>query len=64
MENTINSRKFTHYKSSITENLFSRDEFINHGYGGVNKGFKDLPQNEYLYKLIIVEQSKSPYEKL
>lgn len=43
---------FTHYKSMVTGNLYPVLEYINHGYSGIKMGYKDLPSDEYPYRLI------------
>lgn len=40
----------THYVGK-TGNKYSKQEYLNHGKGGVYKGFKDLPENEYPYTI-------------
>jgi hypothetical protein len=42
--------KPTHWVGS-TGTEYSIDEYTNHGYGGIYKGFLDLPLNEYPYFL-------------
>jgi hypothetical protein len=34
-----------------TGNEYSKEEYINHGKGGVYRGFKDLPKDEYPYTI-------------
>ena len=45
------------WKSLKTGNEFSRDEYLNHGYGGIRKGLIDLPTDEYPYGLIYKSKS-------
>ncbi len=40
----------THYVG-CTGNEYPKGEYINHGKGGVYCGFKDLPKDEYPYKM-------------
>lgn len=50
-----------YYKSDITGNLYSKKEYLNHGYGGIKYEFKDLPKDEYPYSEI--ELTQEEYEK-
>ena len=51
--------KMIGYRSKITGNFYSSDEYTNHGYGGIKvvetklglKEYKDLPQDEYPYSV-------------
>jgi len=53
-----NKLSFTHYKSKVTGKIYDRSEYVNHGYGGVKNGFKDLPHDEYPYECIIIEANE------
>jgi hypothetical protein len=46
------------YKSKIIGKSYSANEYINHGYGGIMYGKKDLPHNEYPYEIIYETQKK------
>lgn len=37
------------WRSLKTGNTFPYDEYVNHGYGGIHRGKKDLPKDEYPY---------------
>lgn len=53
----------THYKSLVNGNTYSRQEYVNHGFGEavIWKGKKDLPKNEYPFTLITIrEEYKNP----
>lgn len=39
----------SNYVSEISGNKYSKEEYINHGYGGTKHGLKDLPEDEYPY---------------
>ena len=39
----------SYYVSEKTGNRYDKDEYHNHGYGGLKNGFKDLPIDEYPY---------------
>lgn len=45
--------KSTHYKSLKTGNLFSKEEYVNHGFGEdiIWRDKKDLPKDEYPYTI-------------
>ena len=45
----------THYKSLITNKLYNKEEYCNHEYGGVSRGYKDLLHDEYPYTLVYEE---------
>lgn len=38
----------THYIGKSGKE-YSMDEYVNHGYGGVKNGYKDLPHDDYPY---------------
>lgn len=40
-----------YYLSKVTGNRYSKNEYLNHGKGGVYRGFKDLPKDEYPYMI-------------
>lgn len=40
------------YKSLVTGKEYSYEEYINHGKGGIYRGFLDLPSDEYPYIVI------------
>lgn len=40
----------THYVSKLG-NEYPKDEYANHGQGGVYRGYKDLPLDEYPYTI-------------
>lgn len=40
----------THWVGCTGEE-YSVVEYTNHGWGGIKKGFKDLPKNEYPYTI-------------
>jgi hypothetical protein len=40
----------THYVG-CTGNEYPKEEYTNHGHGGVYRGFKDLPKDEYPYTI-------------
>ena len=35
----------------VTGNEYPKDEYLNHGWGGIYRGFKDLPKDEYPYTI-------------
>ncbi len=43
------------WKSLKTGIEYSYEEYCNHGNGGIHKGYKDLPSNEYPYTIIFEE---------
>jgi hypothetical protein len=47
----IKREKPTHFFGK-TGNLYPTSEYINHGWGGIKKGLKDLPNDEYPYTFI------------
>ena len=59
------------YKSKVTGNDYSSDEYVNHGYGGIKtvetkhgtKEYKDLPQDEYPYSIVYEEPLKPEWMK-
>lgn len=40
-----------YWKSLLTGNEFLMSEYINHGFGGIYRKFKDLPTKEYPYTI-------------
>lgn len=38
----------THY-IGVSGTLYDKEEYANHGFGGIYKGFKDLPKDDYPY---------------
>jgi len=46
------------YVSDVTGNKYPYDEYHNHGWGGIKRGFKDLPHDEYPYS------TESKYEEI
>jgi hypothetical protein len=51
---------YGYYISEKTGKKYSKEEYINHGWGGIKLGFKDLPHDEYPY-LIIDNKKEKPY---
>jgi Asp-tRNA(Asn)/Glu-tRNA(Gln) amidotransferase B subunit len=49
---TGNYNIMLYYISEKTGNKYPKDEFINHGWGGIKNGFKDLPLDEYPYTIV------------
>ncbi len=47
-----NKLKPLFHKSLVTGKEYPYDEYTNHGWGGVKRGFKDLPAAEYPYTII------------
>jgi hypothetical protein len=45
-----NKETATHY-IGCTGNEYPKDEYCNHGKGGIYRGFKDLPEDEYPYTI-------------
>lgn len=39
------------WRSLKTGNTFPYEEYVNHGYGGIHRGKKDLPHDEYPYTI-------------
>jgi len=50
----IRRRKPTHYVG-VTGKLYPMDEYVNHGWGGIKRGFKDLPSDEYPYGVVYID---------
>jgi len=42
----------SYYVSDVTGNKYPKDEYHNHGWGGIKYNFKDLPHDEYPYSVV------------
>jgi hypothetical protein len=40
------------YVSKITKKEYPFDVYNNHGFGGIKKGFHDVPANEYPFEIV------------
>lgn len=47
------------YLSEKTGNMYPANEYVNHGYGGIKQSKKDLPHDEYPYKMLTQEDLDS-----
>lgn len=50
----------TYYVSNKTGKRYPAEDYLNHGWGGVKRGFKDLPHDEYPYSVVEEDENEAP----